>query len=160
MKQNLPIGQLLWCALVFVAAFLPWATVQGSPALSIGGFPMGNMSISMPLTLTGWNGSLTMAHIQFPNWLVIAAALGIAIVATLRAAGYQQAPRAVEWVLAIYGALYMLAFLAFMLNTNATLGIGCILTLVAFIGLIIALAGQHRALRPAEQPVIGNPPAA
>jgi hypothetical protein len=161
MKQKLPIGILLWCALVIVASFMTWATVQAHPTLSIGSFPLGNMGMnfSMTMTVTAWNGSLTLLQVQTPNWLIVPAAVVVALVAALRAFGFKQASPVIEWVLSIFGVLYMIAFVLMIVDGGGTLGIGSILTLIAFIGMVVSIVLQSRAKRSPASPLAGDSPA-
>ena len=98
------------------------------------------------MTITGWNGSMTVSGIALPNWLVVVAAAAVAGLAWLRAGAVWTAPRPVPFVLAGYGLVHAAgsAFVR-MASDRGAAGIGSLLSAATFVGMLVILARQSRA---------------
>jgi FtsH-binding integral membrane protein len=133
-------------AAVVVAAFMPWGTIRATPAISIGGpfsNPFEGMAVTM--TLTGWDGTLTLAGMAVPNWVVVALALATAGVVWLRATETWHPPRGLPLGLALLGCAHVagiLAVLAF--SGKGTIGIGAVIAAIAFVAMSV-VCRQFRA---------------
>lgn len=133
-------------AAVVVASFLPWGTFVAKPEIpSIQGFPEGTMpgsmfgEFTMKVTLTGWTGTMTFLGVAVPTWFAIVLAIAAAGVATMAATGVWAPPRRLAVVLAGLGLAQVAATLIVLLSaTGSSLGIGILVALASFIGLIRA----------------------
>jgi hypothetical protein len=151
-----PIGLTVAAVVVLVASFLPWGEIRSAPQLEFGEFfppfgmirpgtspfgenPFGEMEIS----INAWNGSITPAGLKLPNWLVVLAAGGVALVGWLSARGVWKPHVAVPIGLAGYGLAHS-GFWFFVLARAETgsPGIGVIVTGLAFVGMLVVVL-QH-----------------
>jgi FtsH-binding integral membrane protein len=132
---------------------MPWGEIRAVPQLEIGGadFPFGGApfgGMELTFTVTGWNGNATLGGLKFPNWLVVVAAGGVALISWLAATGAWRPPTALPVALAAYGLAHSLyVFVALMLAAKASVGIGVIVTAVAFVGMVVVVVRQFRDLR-------------
>jgi hypothetical protein len=134
---------LLFCSVVLVASFLPWATLSADgladPAsqfnplqsqVAVGGgilFPKG--------PFTAWRGVFVFAGYSLPNWLVVVAAAAVLLLS--RWPG-------VVIAIAILSLLHLLIFaLAIAAMAGATLQVGYWMTLLAY-GLLLGGVLFHR----------------
>jgi hypothetical protein len=72
------IGVTMVAVLIFAAAFMPWGEVRGTPQVG-NDLPMGGDLLQgwrVTVTITGWNGYITLGGLKLPNWLVVLAAAG------------------------------------------------------------------------------------
>jgi len=148
-SKNSAIGVTIASVLIFTAAFMPWGEIRATPTLNSpfgGGFPFGDSPFSgmtMTITITGWNGNITLGGLTLPNWLVVLAAAGVATLCWLKAATVWDAPRAVLFALAGYGLLHAgFALLVLMSSGKGSAGIGSLLTALAFIAILVILVRQ------------------
>src|SRR5687768_17352139 len=132
MKQKLPVGLIGWTFLVGVASFISWGTFQAKTT-SINAGPFGDldpfMGMPMSITLTGWQGHLTLAGTALPNWLVIMAALAAAILAYIRSAGLGDVNRAVCIALLVYGIAHVILLIVVITANRGVIGFGALLTI-------------------------------
>ncbi len=49
MKRALPVSLLSWCALLVVAAFLPWGTYSATPDFSVNGIHIPDQMLPFPI---------------------------------------------------------------------------------------------------------------
>jgi hypothetical protein len=138
MKKNALPGFVVAAVVVFVASFMPWGSMRGSPSSPFTGgmFPGGNPfgGLQMTFTINAWSGHATLLGITVPNWVVVAAA-AIAVIAVLGSTRAWNADPLINIALAIYGTLH-LGLIVFILGSKGSLGIGSILTLICFLGLL------------------------
>lgn len=151
-NTKLAIGVSIAAVLVFAAAFLPWGEIRAAPQLRApfgGDFPFpGGMfeGMQMTLTITGWNGNITLVGLKLPNWLVVLAAGGVTALCWLKASSVWDAPPAVSFVVAAYGLLHAgFALVVLILASEGSPGVGVILTGLAFIAILVILAQQVRS---------------
>ncbi|MGA2620012.1 MAG: hypothetical protein ABSF26_20540 [Thermoguttaceae bacterium] len=159
MVKNSAIGVTIVSVLIFAAAFMPWGEIRATPAINLpfgGNFPLGGNPLSgmnMTITITGWNGSITLGGLSLPNWLVVLASAGVAALCWLKAASVWDAPSAVLFALAGYGLLHTgVAWLALMGSDKSSAGVGSFLTALAFIGILVILVQQARSPKTASPP--------
>jgi len=143
------IGVTIAAALILAAAFMPWGEIRGAPMSLFGSdFPFGESAFhgtELTITITGWNGHITLGGLSLPNWLVVLAAAGVAILRWLKASSVWDAPSAVPFGLAGYGLLHAgLAAVVLMGSARSSAGVGSFLTALAFIGILVILAKQAR----------------
>jgi hypothetical protein len=141
---------------VLAGAFMPWGKIHGASVnfpMNMPpqgqGFPFGGINplegLKVDLTITGWNGNIKLANLSLPNWLVVMAAAGIAGLAWLKALAIWSGPAAISFALAIYGALHAgFASAVLQFSQGGTVGIGSILTTLAFIGILVVLGQEYR----------------
>lgn len=111
--------------LVFVSSFTHWATVPyPSP---IDREPM------VTVNTTAWNSYITLQGISIQNWLVVFAALGIALAISLREYSIWKPSKWILIVLGIYGLAHSALLIGISLIRLGSLGVGPFLSLVAFI---------------------------
>lgn len=142
MKRTLPVGLLGWAFVVVIASFIPWGTFQATNT-TFSGSPFGgfNPFMGMPLfiTMTGWQGNLSLAGVSLPNWLVVVAALGAAALGYVRSAGLGEVNRAACVAPLIYGILHVVLLVLVMSANKGTIGFGAILTIVALVAMLVSL---------------------
>ncbi len=121
---------------------MPWGAL---PVTSMSG-PLGAMFGSLGsfmgqpimLTLTGWQGSLTLAGVSLPNWLAVVAGVCAGALGFARISGTAPVKRAVPIALAAY-ALAHVSLLMLMLTSGGSVGAGALLTEGALIAMLITL---------------------
>jgi hypothetical protein len=150
LRQRL-VGVWIGVAAVVVASFLPWGTFVAKPTVSIEGFPGGGFpgnpfgEMTMKVTLTGWTGTMTLLGMSVPNWFNVVLAVAAAAVATLGATGAWNPPRLLVVVLACLGLAQVAGTLLVLLSaTGASLGVGILVALASFIGLVRACSQVSR----------------
>lgn len=145
------IGVTIVAVLIFVAAFLPWGSIRGTPnsPLSLGGLsPFQGME--MTFTITGWNGSTSLGGLSLPNWLVVLAAAGVAVLGWLKATDVWAASSTLSFALAGYGLLHAALTCVVLVGAErSSAGAGAVLTAAAFIGMITILTRQVLAQQAA-----------
>lgn len=158
MREGLPVMTLTACAVVVTAAFLPWATISGTLTVnSVGGAPVDQADglarmlaeslggRSTTFTLTGWQGYAGIEGVQFPNWLVVVAALFVAAFALMERAPNTQVPKALPGAFSVYGLAHLLTLTAAPLSGKGTLGAGFFLAVAAHgVLLFTSLRGAGR----------------
>ena len=159
MVKNCAIGVTIASVLVFAAAFMPWGEISAIPTINSpfgGSFPFpGNPfpGVNITITVTGWNGSITVGGLSLPNWLVVLAAAGAATLCWLKAASVWDAPSAVPFSLAGYGLLHTgVALITLIGSGKGSVGVGSVLTVLAFIGIIVILVQLVRTPNTASPP--------
>jgi len=160
MKRALPVSLLSWCALLVVAAFLPWGTYSATPDFSVNGIHIPDQMLPFPIemTLTGnaWRGSLTAWSVQIPNYVVFMAVIAIAAHALLRAYGLVPDRRTFSVLMAAYGIFHVGLLVMALLANDGIIGIGSILNLVGFSGVLVTVCRQP-AVAPAADPPVAPP---
>jgi hypothetical protein len=138
------VGLLAACAVVVVASFLPWGSIPAT-------VNFGDMPLPIPifndvrLTVTAWNGHLTLPGVKLPNWLVVVGAVAIAAFHSLAVSSVWRAHPLVSVGLAAYGVLHPLALAVSLLGNKGTIEIGLIATLTAYVAaLVILIKGLRR----------------
>jgi hypothetical protein len=133
--------------LILLGAFMPWGQIHGQPVVQGHGLPYAGghpfMGGRMSLTVTGWNGTLTLAGLSLPNWLVVLATAGVAVLCWMRASSVWQAPTALPIALAGYGLVHT-GFFTILLaaSGDASLGVGSVVSTLAFMILLGILIRQ------------------
>ncbi len=153
MKRTFPVALLSWAFVVVVASFIPWGTFQATNT-TFSGSPFGGLNpfMGMPLliTMSGWQGDLTLAGMSLPNWLVVITALGAAALGYIRFAGLGNVNRNICVALLAYG-IFHIGLLMLILAGKGSIGFGAILTLVALVAMMISLfktPSQQQANNP------------
>jgi len=145
-EKTLAINVTVAAAVVFVASFLPWGTFRGAPAFPFGNSPLAGMELSV--TSSAWNGSISAPGLGLPNWLVVVAALAVAATAWLKATAAWVPPAALPMALAAYGFLHASWWIvAVGVAGKASVGVGSLLTGLAFTGMLVALVRRRRELQ-------------
>lgn len=141
--RNFAIGVTIAAVVILIASFLPWGTIRGD--LTIPGLPAPGNGPLVPkmgvfVELTAWNSNATLGKLSLPNWLVAIAAAGVAILVWLKVTAVWASPAVLTFGLAGYGLLQSGSFVGVLLQSNnATAGVGGLLTVVGFVGLVAAL---------------------
>ncbi len=155
--KKVAIGVSLAAAFIFAAAFMPWGEIRATPEVQspfgdggpFGGGLFGDMQIT--LTITGWNGNVTLGGLKLPNWLAVLAAACVAAASWLRAMGVWTAPSFVPFTFAGYGLLHAgFALVALMGSDQGSAGLGSLLTALAFVGMLVVLVQQLRSTAHAD----------
>ena len=167
--KNFAIGVTIATVLIFAAAFMPWGEIRGTLEIAL---PFGEDSPlgrelsegmsrmfgakEVTVTVTGWNGYITLGRLKLPNWLVVLAAAGVAAFSWLRAQSLWPAPPALLFALAGYGLLHSGdALVTFMTSSKSSAGVGSFLTVLGFVGILAGLVRQvlgPKAVVPAHSP--------
>ncbi len=125
-------------AIVLVASFLPWASLQQLDPTNIDlpitpppflGLAFGVFT-NQTRTLTAWQGKFLLGIYAIPNWIVVLGALCIPFFVNKPAIGI---------VIALFSLIHLVIFTITMRLAGARLGIGYIATLVAYIVIFILL---------------------
>ena len=121
-----------WCFIIFVAAFMPWGK-SGFIVLPISGATLSQIA-------TGWTGHISVIGILIPNWVVVVIAAAIAFIGWLRANSVEVKPNLSLW-LTLYGLIHTIIFLYSAITFRGTpqLGIGSIITVIAFVVIMLQL---------------------
>jgi len=151
------IGVTLLATLLVVAGSLPWGTVQIT-ADPIGGLlePLGvqgvRMTFAPTLTFTAWDSTVSPLGLELPNTLPILAGAAVAVLCWLGCLGIWKAPRAVPVLLCAYGLIQTLWFLVTVsVNARASLGIGSVLALAAWVAIGAVLVRARDRAQPARR---------
>jgi hypothetical protein len=154
-----PIGITIAAVVIFAAAFMPWGEIRSTPKIQSpfgGDFPFGGspfQGMQMTITITGWNGNITVGGLKLPNWLVVLAAAGVTALCWLKASSIWAAPSAVLLALAAYGVLHAgFALVVLMGSSEGSAGVGTVLTGLAFIAILVILVKQVRSPSENGQP--------
>lgn len=149
-REVLPIGVFVASAVVVAASFMPWVSLKQS--LPMGGFFPG-MTVSIP-SPTAWNSNVTFLGITVPNWLLVGVAIGAAVAGWLLADKRWSAPMSLLLGLPMYGichSAFVLLMILILTSRGTGLGIGVVLTFLAFGGMCIATWKNLPPRRPAYQ---------
>ena len=161
MVKNCAIGVTIASVLIFAAAFMPWGEISAIPAINSnspfgGSFPFpGNPfpRMNLTITITGWNGSISLGGLSLPNWLVVLASAGVATLCWLKVASVWDAPSALLFALAGYGLLHTgVALFTLMGSGKSSAGVGSFVTALAFIGIVVILVQLVRSPKTAGPP--------
>jgi hypothetical protein len=157
--KNLVIGVTIAAVVIFAASFMPWGEIRGTPTLNVPFLPKGAEvpdlfgGMEIVVTVTAWNGNANLGRLKLPNWLVVFAALSAAALCWLKAKSVWSTPPALLFGLAGYGLLHSVSFLFWLLSSEKnSAGVGSFLTVVAFVGMLVALVRHVRAAKPAPFP--------
>jgi hypothetical protein len=97
-----------------------------------------------PLTVTGWNGTLTLLAIDVPNWMT---ALAAGILALWSWVDANISRKAGAYLLAIYGFIHCLyAAVILVSSERGVLGVGPLVVAVGFAVILGMLAKDRRRL--------------
>jgi hypothetical protein len=155
-SMKFSVGVTIAAVLIFAAAFMPWGEIRGalnapSPFgndAPFGGNPFQGMQ--MTLTVTGWNGHITLGGLEMPNWLVVPVAASVAALCWLKAASIWNAPSAVLFAAASWGLLQAGITVAILIGSEGgSAGVGSFLTVLAFLGMLVVLVQQARSPKDA-----------
>jgi hypothetical protein len=152
--KNLAIGVTIAAVVIFAASFMPWGTIRRTET-----FPFvpkgidvsdlfGGMEVVFPVT--GWNGNMLLGRLELPNWLVVVAAIGVATLCWLKVTSVWAAPPALLFGLAGYGLFHAGDIMVWLLTSDKrSAGVGSFLTVIGFVGILVALVRHSRATKPA-----------
>jgi hypothetical protein len=131
-------------ALVFVAAFLPWATIHGTAR------PLPDRLTGDPLrmeaTVNAWGSHVRYGEFTVPNVLVAVAAFGAAVFCWTGAWGMWRAASVAAIGLSLCGVVHTLCFLAILMRSQTgTVGVGALVTAGAMLVLLILTLLPRRA---------------
>jgi hypothetical protein len=124
---------------VLLGSFLPWLTFKTSlPTEFTADFKEAKAFMDHFLTLTGWNGEVTLLGITLPNWMVPIAAIFVALTTAGRATGTWDAPRKLSIGLAVFCTIHLgtLLFVAAANSESTRLGFGAILGMFGSLGML------------------------
>lgn len=157
MKRALPVSILSWCVLLVIASFMPWGTYSEIPQWSVNGMEIPGSFLPIPfeMTVTGnaWRGNLTAYSVQIPNYMVFLAVVAIAAHALLRVAGLVPNRRTFSVVMAAYGIFHVGMLVVVLVANDATIGIGSIIILIGFTGVLVSLFRWNAPALQADSPV-------
>jgi hypothetical protein len=165
-NQQYAIGLTIAAVVIFVSAFMPWGTVRNAqlnlpnvrftgqippnefgpsmnPAMFNGGFP----GVTFDITMTGWNGMLTLGGLRIPNWLVVLAAAAVAALEWLAVNRVWTAPIALLFAIAGYAALHAVALGAVLGFGGGSVDFGLMIAVLASIGMLVVLGQEVRRPR-------------
>lgn len=95
------------------------------------------------ITGTLWNGSLSVYGVEIPNWLIVIAAILVALSAWVKALSGWKAYLPFSICLSIYGLLHSgLSLVSFATSRNGSMGIGLYLSAGAFFIMLVLLAKE------------------
>jgi hypothetical protein len=143
------IGVTAAALVILAATFMPWGEIPAT--LSAGNMGVGffdsynRMLREMHLTMrvTAWNSTVNLQDLEIPNWIVLLIAAGAALLSWMKAASLWKVPLLVWFLLPGMGVLYTcFVLLNFLGVEQAKAGFGTLLTLLAFVGMLIAMAQQ------------------
>ncbi len=128
-KVKPPIAETIAAGIVLIAAFMRWASIVGMPD---------NIPLVEPiaLSITGWSGYVTVAGMQFQNWLVIVAAAVAVLGSWLGAYRVWELARACSLVSIAYG-LFHTGLAWFIFTRHGQVDAGLVVTIAAFVVLLI-----------------------
>ena len=133
-------------AVVLAAMYMPWRQMSGDLTFMGMSLPKGEgMPFGQPvLTITGWNGHISLFGMEWPNWITLVAASILAIWSANEALIGR---RAGAWLLAIFGLTYCLGTALILLTREGgKLGIGVLVVAIAFVVIIVQLARSRKTL--------------
>lgn len=140
-----PLAATLATVAVLITASLPWGVISGAGDLRTTGDAGAALRASedllritgVTITISGWEGYLTLAGIKLPNFLVPIAALLATAVLWARAMGVRAGlPRAIPIGLVGFGLLHgAITMFAYVVADGGSLRIGLPLCQVAFLWL-------------------------
>ncbi|HBB31454.1 MAG TPA: hypothetical protein DDZ80_04090 [Cyanobacteria bacterium UBA8803] len=125
-------------AIVLLASFLPWASLQplepNNIALPITPRPFLGVAFGVftnqTLTVTAWQGKFLLGIYAIPNWVVVLSALCIPFLVNKPTIGI---------IIAIFSLIHLVIFTVVIYLAGARFGIGYITTIVTYIIIIILL---------------------
>jgi hypothetical protein len=159
--KNLAIGVTIAAVVIFAASFMPWRTIRvrvgrGPATLNLplpkdrDPLPDEVASVEFGVRVTGWNGNMLLGGLELPNWLVVVAAIGVATLCWLKVTSVWAAPPALLFGLTGYGLFHAGGFLVWLLTSDKrSAGMGSLLTVIGFAGIMVALVRHARAAKPA-----------
>lgn len=151
-QRNRAVGVTIAAVVIVVASFLPWGEIRGGADTLSGAIFQG---LGLSLTVTAWNGHITLLGIKLPNWLVVVTAVAAAALVWIRAAKAWEPPHALLYALAGYGLFHSAwVLLVLMFSNEGSAGIGSLATAAAFVGMLVAL---RRLLRVEAAPADSGP---
>lgn len=129
LRDSNRITIFILCAVIFIASFMPWGRVTTNIDFPFGGIFEG---YNTEITLNAWNSFFNIIGLSIPNWLlsILAIAIGLFLFIDFN-------PR-IRKILALYGTAHSLMF-SLIIFFEGTLGIGLILTLLAYVGILFYL---------------------
>jgi hypothetical protein len=140
------IGVSVAAVVVLIASFMPWGELRGTPNAPLGGALFQGMNLS--LTMTAWNGNITILGLKIPNWLVVVAASAAALISWLKALSVWQAHIGLSVGLTVYGFLHACWVLVSLgASDDGSIGIGSLLTAAAFVAMVVLVVQEARSPR-------------
>jgi hypothetical protein len=159
-SKTFPIGVMIAAGLALLSCWMPWATFIGKPHTSaaIPSFFLSQME-PIEITITGWNGSLTIMGVSSPNWTTGCCAGIIAVLTVIRFLGRIRVTEMILLLLGLYGVLHTGAVLLMVINSepgngSPSLGIGLLLAFACF-GVLSFFS--LRAFRSLKVPPVSRP---
>ncbi len=158
LDKNLAIGVTIAAVVILAASFLPWGDLHAKVEMPLMPFlppgqpsPLGGLEVTQ--SITGWNSYLELLRIKLPNALVVFAAIGLATLCWLKARSLWTSPPALTFGLAVYGLVHSIAFLGVLLGSaRSSVGVGLLLSIAGFVGMLVALVRHQRAGKHAKSP--------
>ncbi len=144
--QRFGTGLIILTILIVVAGFLPWGQIRGAPASPV---PLISDAFEgMAITITVWNGSISLGGLDLPNWLTVVAAFAVVGAYWLRELAVLAVPVALMVVIAAYGILHTLfAVTILTLSDEGSPGTGAVLSALFFVGMIVLLIRSRGPVR-------------
>jgi hypothetical protein len=141
MKNHPAIDKIVCVVIVFFASFISWGSLKSDLewplSISVQGIdPLDILQLRATININGWNGSLTTLGVTSPNSMVGIAALIILILTIMRTSFDIKSPPIVGVLLSLYGVIHCGLLIA-ILGTQGNIGIGVLITLGAFIALLV-----------------------
>lgn len=129
-----PKGLLWWCAgIVLIASWMPWGTAGSGRGISVFG--------------DAWETYSSLFHVLTPNWLAVLAALALALSRSVAGADMPSRHRVAYMTMPIYGLLHSgNVLLDWTDDRRGGIGIGILLTVAAYIVLVVAVVLDIRAM--------------
>lgn len=128
---------LVLLLLVLGGATLPWGTFPvhfDNPLNALIPDSAGvRLSSSATVELNGWSGSLTALRTEFPDVLVPCVGVLLALLLWVEGQPHWRVPRLLSALLALYGLLHVGGVGASIVSHDGTLGVGLLLTAIAFL---------------------------
>jgi hypothetical protein len=145
------ITATLTAVIIFIAAFMPWGEIDVNIGLEapFGGSPYDSFgTMNMGVAFTGWNSHITLVGLKLPNWLVVIAAGAVALMSCLSSFAVWKIHVTLPVVIAVYGLLHAISVLVILVGSEeSSVGIGVLVTLLAFIGILVVVVRQHYAAK-------------
>jgi len=119
---------------------------------------LGDMTLS--LDLNGWNGTTSILGVTSPNWLPIAIALCVAVLAWLNYLGAWKTPKLLMPILSGLGLVQLLSLLIVLVfSQKGQVGLGLALTCILFVFLAKTVMGLAKASPGLNQGTLPPPTA-
>jgi len=150
---NVTVAELL----IVAGTFMSWGVVRNVPMTAHfpgvdEAIPFGNMT----LTLNGFQGTVGLLGVDLPNWMVLVASVGVMLVCWIASFSSTPSVPKLAYVFAGYGATH-LAVLLVMLASRGSIGVGLVLTVAAFVAVLVNLLWLAQRIRPMMQPNVDGP---